>query len=103
MLRICPFYREENEIVPLVVKSILSMPPTAHLAIRYTSIKLFGELCEWTEKHAEYLGKWSSWTGKKTSIFYEMDRNTLRVSEYLGKWSEKKPRILKFWLKTPNI
>eukprot|EP00105_Crassostrea_gigas_P004006 XP_011417072.1 PREDICTED: transportin-3 isoform X1 [Crassostrea gigas] len=46
---------EENEIVPLVVKSILSMPPTAHLAIRYTSIKLFGELCEWTEKHAEYL------------------------------------------------
>ncbi|XP_071133816.1 transportin-3-like [Mytilus galloprovincialis] len=46
---------EENEIVPEVVKAILSIPPTAHIAVRYTSIQLFGELCEWIEKHPDYL------------------------------------------------
>lgn len=53
------FYRDENDIVPQVVKAVLSLPGTAHLAIRYTSIKLFGELSEWAEKHADYLGKTS--------------------------------------------
>jgi hypothetical protein len=51
-------FREENVIVPQVVKAVLSLPVTAHLAIRYTSIKLFGELCEWAEKHPDYLGKY---------------------------------------------
>jgi transportin-3 len=39
------------------VKAILSIPSTAHTAVRYTSIQLFGELCEWIEKHEDYLGK----------------------------------------------
>ena len=57
--------RDENEIVPQVVKAILSIPPTAHLSIRYTSVKLFGELSEWAEKHPEFLGEW--WDERKVS------------------------------------
>ncbi|XP_069128619.1 transportin-3-like [Argopecten irradians] len=46
---------DENEIVPEVVKAILSIPDTAHVSVRHTSIRLFGELSEWIEKHPEFL------------------------------------------------
>ncbi|KAK3097484.1 hypothetical protein FSP39_010037 [Pinctada imbricata] len=46
---------DENEIVPQVVKAILSIPNTVHIAVRHTSIALFGELSEWIEVHPDYL------------------------------------------------
>ncbi|KAJ8315715.1 hypothetical protein KUTeg_007865 [Tegillarca granosa] len=46
---------EENEIMPQVVEAILSIPNTAHIAVRFTSLQLFGELCDWLEKHPDYL------------------------------------------------
>ncbi|XP_059139993.1 transportin-3-like isoform X2 [Physella acuta] len=46
---------EENDIVPQVVQAILDMPPTTHIAVRYTSIQLLGELSEWIESHAQFL------------------------------------------------
>lgn len=46
---------EEYEVVPKVVEAILSMPDSAHIAVRYTSVLLLGELCEWIDKHPECL------------------------------------------------
>ncbi|XP_012941104.1 transportin-3 [Aplysia californica] len=46
---------EENEIVPQVVEAILALPETTHLAVRYTSIQLLGELSEWIERHPQLL------------------------------------------------
>ncbi|KAK4886164.1 hypothetical protein RN001_002435 [Aquatica leii] len=41
----------ENEIVPKVVEAILNLPENTHIAVRYTSVLLLGELCEWVEEH----------------------------------------------------
>ncbi|CAG5115054.1 unnamed protein product [Candidula unifasciata] len=46
---------EENEIVPQVVESILALPDSTHISVRYTSIQLLGELSEWIENHASLL------------------------------------------------
>lgn len=46
---------EENEVVPKVVEAILHLPETTHVAVRYTSVLLLGELCEWIEKHHQLL------------------------------------------------
>ncbi|XP_041351282.1 transportin-3-like [Gigantopelta aegis] len=46
---------EENEIVPQVLEAILTLPDTAHIAVRFTSIHLIGELCEWIERHPQFL------------------------------------------------
>lgn len=50
-------YSEESEIVPKVVEAILQLPDhdSTHIAFRYTSIQLLGELCEWIECHPETL------------------------------------------------
>lgn len=50
-------FREENEIVPLVVGAILRLTDfeNTHIAFRYTSIILLGELCEWIDSHPETL------------------------------------------------
>lgn len=37
--------------MPKVVEAILSLPENTHIAVRYTSVLLLGELCEWVEKH----------------------------------------------------
>lgn len=44
-------FREENEVVPKVVEAILGLPENTHIAVRFTSVLLLGELCEWIEKH----------------------------------------------------
>lgn len=46
---------EENEIVPKVVEAILNLPETTHIAVRYTSVMLLGELCDWIQQHSESL------------------------------------------------
>ncbi|XP_014259711.1 transportin-3 [Cimex lectularius] len=45
----------ENDVVPKVVEAILNLPPNTHIAVRYTSLLLLGELCEWIEKHPQSL------------------------------------------------
>ncbi|XP_063700917.1 transportin-3 [Culicoides brevitarsis] len=44
---------DENEVVPKVVEAILNLPETCHIAIRYTSINILGELCDWIDCHPE--------------------------------------------------
>ncbi|KAI5710623.1 hypothetical protein M8J75_010212 [Diaphorina citri] len=46
---------EENDVVPKVVEAILHLPPSTHIAVRYTSLLLLGELCEWIDKHPHTL------------------------------------------------
>lgn len=41
--------------MPKVVEAILNLPPTTHMAVRYTSIMIIGELSEWIESHPESL------------------------------------------------
>ncbi|KAJ8976228.1 hypothetical protein NQ317_009725, partial [Molorchus minor] len=41
----------ENEVVPKVVEAILNVPENTHIPVKYTSVLLLGELCEWIEKH----------------------------------------------------
>lgn len=49
-------FREENDIVPKVLEAILNLPENTHIAVRFTSLLLLGELCEWIEKHPQVLG-----------------------------------------------
>lgn len=47
---------DENDLVPQVVQAVLSIPSTAHIAVRYTTLQLIGELCEWIDKHPQVIG-----------------------------------------------
>uniref|UniRef100_A0A1Q3F9Q7 Transportin-3 n=1 Tax=Culex tarsalis TaxID=7177 RepID=A0A1Q3F9Q7_CULTA len=46
---------EESETVPKVVEAILNLPDNCHIAIRYTSINILGELCDWIDSNPETL------------------------------------------------
>ncbi|XP_066257134.1 transportin-3 [Euwallacea similis] len=45
----------EGEVVPKVTEAILNIPSSTHIAVRYTSVLLLGELSEWIEKHPQVL------------------------------------------------
>lgn len=51
----CPIRSDENDVVPKVVEAILNLPANTHIAVRYTSIMIIGELSEWIEAHPESL------------------------------------------------
>lgn len=51
----------ESEVVPQVVESLLCIPGSAHIAVRHTSIRLMGELCEWIDQHPENLERILNW------------------------------------------
>lgn len=55
MLNFGGFCRTDNEIVPNVVEAILNLPENTHIAVRYTSVLLLGELRDWIEKHPQSL------------------------------------------------
>ena len=44
-------YTEENQIVPMVIEAILQLPENCHIAIRYTSVNMLGQLCDWIAAH----------------------------------------------------
>lgn len=46
---------DENEVVPKVVEAILNLPESTHIAVRYSSVFLLGELCDWIQQHPESL------------------------------------------------
>lgn len=49
--------RDENEVIPKTVESILSLPESTHVAVKYTAILILGELREWFDEHPNYLSK----------------------------------------------
>lgn len=46
---------DEEKSVIQVVQAILNLPEQVHIAVRYTGIKLIGELCEWLNKHPKFI------------------------------------------------
>lgn len=46
---------DEEQSVTQVVQSILNLPEQVHIAVRSTGIKLIGELCEWLNKHPQFI------------------------------------------------
>jgi transportin-3 len=46
---------DEEQSVIEVVHSILNLPEQVHIAVRCTGIKLIGELCDWINKHPQFL------------------------------------------------
>jgi len=42
--------------VPHILPTLLGIPASAHVAVRYTNIKLVGSLCYWLNAHHQYLG-----------------------------------------------
>ena len=50
-----------KENVPEVIDSILMLPESVHVAVRFTSLKLIGELNDWVDVHPEYLEKILNW------------------------------------------
>ncbi len=46
---------DEEQSIVQVVHSILNLPEQVHIAVRCTGIKLIGELCEWINKHPQFL------------------------------------------------
>ena len=51
----------ENDVVPQVLESVLSMPPTTHVAVRHVGLRLVGELAEWMDQQPQYLDRVLNW------------------------------------------
>ncbi|CAD6999639.1 transportin-3 [Ceratitis capitata] len=45
----------ENKVIPKVVEAIVNLPDNTHIAVRYTSILLLSELCDWFDSFPESL------------------------------------------------
>ncbi|CRK91246.1 CLUMA_CG004926, isoform A [Clunio marinus] len=48
-------YTEEDRIAPQVIEAILQLPDNCHIAIRYTSVNILGQLCDWIAAHPTVL------------------------------------------------
>uniref|UniRef100_A0A914X9R9 Exportin-1/Importin-beta-like domain-containing protein n=1 Tax=Plectus sambesii TaxID=2011161 RepID=A0A914X9R9_9BILA len=44
----------EEEVVPLIVQAVLGLPTNTHPTLRYTAIRLLGELNEWLDANPSY-------------------------------------------------
>ena len=44
-----------------MLESVLSMPPTTHVAVRHVGLRLVGELAEWMDQQPQYLDRVLNW------------------------------------------
>lgn len=51
------FFSDEDDVVPQVVVAILNLPPTSHISLKFTGLKLLAELAEWIENNPSVIGK----------------------------------------------
>ena len=59
MKKICVcFYREEGRCVPQVLQALINLNSQVHIAVRYSGIKLVGELCDWLNNNPRYIGNY---------------------------------------------
>ncbi len=47
--------QDEEQCVIQVVQAILNLPADVHVSVRCTGIRLIGELCEWLNKHSQFI------------------------------------------------
>ncbi|EDO32037.1 predicted protein [Nematostella vectensis] len=45
----------ESDVVAQFLPIVLNLPEAVHIAVKYTSIRLIGELADWIEKHPDFL------------------------------------------------
>jgi transportin-3 len=46
---------KEEKTVPKVIEAILNLPENCHVAIRYTSVNILGQFCDWIANHPSTL------------------------------------------------
>ena len=46
----------DDTVVPHILPTLLGIPASAHVAVRYTNIKLVALLANWLNGHHQYLG-----------------------------------------------
>lgn len=51
--------RENNPTLTEVLEQVVLLPQTVHIAVRYTSIELVGEMSEVMDRNPRFLGKYS--------------------------------------------
>lgn len=52
-------HRENNPTLTEVLEQVVLLPQTVHIAVRYTSIELVGEMSEVMDRNPRFLGKHS--------------------------------------------
>lgn len=52
----CVFFRENNPTLSEVLQQVVLLPETVHMAVRYTSIELVGEMSEVVDRNPRFLG-----------------------------------------------
>lgn len=65
-------HRENNPTLTEVLEQVVLLPQTVHIAVRYTSIELVGEMSEVMDRNPRFLGKHSHY--KKAAIFPDYSR-----------------------------
>ena len=53
------FCRENNPTLAEVLQQVVLLPETVHIAVRFTSIELVGEMSEVVDRNPRFLGKGS--------------------------------------------
>lgn len=54
-----PVCRENNPTVAEVLQQVVLLPESVHMAVRYTSIELVGEMSEVVDRNPRFLGRWT--------------------------------------------
>lgn len=67
--------RENNPTLMEVLEQVVLLPESVHLAVRYTSIELVGEMSEVVERNPRFLGTHSHFSS-----------SVLRAGDYVGLW-----------------
>lgn len=55
-----PAPRENNPTLVEVLDAVVCLPESVHLAVRYTSIELVGEMSEVVDRNPQFLGECQS-------------------------------------------
>lgn len=67
-------HSENNPTLTEVLEQVVLLPQTVHIAVRYTSIELVGEMSEVMDRNPRFLGRHSHY---KTAIFRNYSRDKL--------------------------
>ena len=55
-LSLCLSFRENNPTLSEVLQQVVLLPESVHMAVRYTSIELVGEMSEVVDRNPRFLG-----------------------------------------------
>ncbi|CAF0842657.1 unnamed protein product [Didymodactylos carnosus] len=82
---------EEDEVIPKVVQAIVTMSSHVHTSVKYTGIKLLGQLDEWLAKHQQYI---KSVIDYLLSILVDQDLRSVSAEAILTICSQCRKQVL---------